>query len=75
MIELISCSPDSKLSNKDQKNNSNIKGVLDNVKKDVSKNLYGNQKEQKDFTKNFEDQKHENPILYIVMIFNHHKYI
>lgn len=63
MIGLISCSPDSKLSKEEQKNNSNIKEVLDNVKKDVFKNLYGNQQEQKDFTENFEDQKHENSIV------------
>ncbi|WP_210753417.1 P12 family lipoprotein, partial [Borreliella valaisiana] len=63
-IGLISCNLDSKLSsNKKQKNNKDIKEVLGNVQGNAINNLYGNQEEQKDFTKNFRELKDERRIL------------
>ncbi|MCD2321221.1 P12 family lipoprotein [Borreliella burgdorferi] len=63
---LMSCNLDSKLSsNKEQKNNNNVKEVSDSVQKDGLNDLYNNQEKQKSFTKNFGERKYEdliNPI-------------
>ncbi|WP_257730680.1 P12 family lipoprotein, partial [Borreliella burgdorferi] len=57
---------DSKLSsNKEQKNNNNVKEVSDSVQEDGLNDLYNNQEKQKSFTKNFGERKYEdliNPI-------------
>ncbi len=63
---LMSCNLDSKLSsNKEQKNNNNVKEVSDSVQEDGLNDLYNNQEKQKSFTKNFGERKYEdliNPI-------------
>ncbi len=63
---LMSCNLDSKLSsNKEQKNNNNVKEVSNSVQEDGLNDLYGNQEKQKSFTKNFGEWKYEdliNPI-------------
>ncbi len=63
---LMSCNLDSKLSsNKEQKNNNNVKEVSDSVQEDGLNDLYNNQEKQKSFTKNFGEWKYEdliNPI-------------
>ncbi len=63
---LMSCNLDSKLSsNKEQKNNNNVKEVSDSVQEDSLNDLYNNQEKQKSFTKNFGERKYEdliNPI-------------
>ncbi len=63
---LMSCNLDSKLSsNKEQKNNNNVKEVSDSVQEDGLNDLYSNQEKQKSFTKNFGEWKYEdliNPI-------------
>ncbi|PRR33107.1 P12 family lipoprotein [Borreliella burgdorferi] len=63
---LMSCNLDSKLSsNKEQKNNNNVKEVSDSVQEDSLNDLYNNQEKQKSFTKNFGEWKYEdliNPI-------------
>ncbi|APS98239.1 hypothetical protein Bmayo_00005 [Borreliella mayonii] len=63
---LMSCNLDSKLSsNKEQKNNNNVKEVSDSVQEDGLNDLYNNQKKQKSLTKNFGELKYEdliNPI-------------
>ncbi|MCD2331189.1 P12 family lipoprotein, partial [Borreliella burgdorferi] len=57
---------DSKLSsNKEQKNNNNVKEVSNSVQEDSLNDLYNNQEKQKSFTKNFGEWKYEdliNPI-------------
>lgn len=62
----MSCNLDSKLSsNKEQKNNNNVKEVSDSVQEDGLNDLYNNQEKQKSFTKNFGERKYEdliNPI-------------
>ncbi len=61
-IGLISCNLDSKLPNKEQKNNNDIKETLgSSVQENALNNLYGNQEEKKDF-KNFEELKDESLI-------------
>ncbi|APS99298.1 hypothetical protein Bmayo_04565 (plasmid) [Borreliella mayonii] len=62
IVGLMSCNLDSKLlDNKEQKNNNGgAKRVLDSVQKDAFNNLYSNQKEQKDFTKNLGEQEYKN---------------
>ncbi len=63
---LMSCNLDSKLSsNKEQKNNNNVKEVSNSVQEDGLNDLYNNQEKQKSFTKNFGEWKYEdliNPI-------------
>ncbi|PRQ89572.1 P12 family lipoprotein [Borreliella burgdorferi] len=63
---LMSCNLDSKLSsNKEQKNNNNVKEVSNSVQEDGLNDLYNNQEKQKSFTKNFGERKYEdliNPI-------------
>ncbi|MCD2395959.1 P12 family lipoprotein [Borreliella burgdorferi] len=63
---LMSCNLDSKLSsNKEQKNNNNVKEVSDSVQEDGLNDLYNNQEKQKSFTKNFGERKYKdliNPI-------------
>ncbi len=63
---LMSCNLDSKLSsNKEQKNNNNVKEVSNSVQEDGLNDLYSNQEKQKSFTKNFGEWKYEdliNPI-------------
>ncbi|PRR26888.1 hypothetical protein CV642_05190 [Borreliella burgdorferi] len=63
---LMSCNLDSKLSsNKEQKNNNNVKEVSNSVQEDSLNDLYNNQEKQKSFTKNFGERKYEdliNPI-------------
>ncbi|MDK7383696.1 P12 family lipoprotein [Borreliella burgdorferi] len=63
---LMSCNLDSKLSsNKEQKNNNNVKEVSNSVQEDGLNDLYNNQEKQKNFTKNFGEWKYEdliNPI-------------
>ncbi len=63
---LMSCNLDSKLSsNKEQKNNNNVKEVSNSVQEDSLNDLYNNQEKQKSFTKNFGEWKYEdliNPI-------------
>ncbi|PRR49399.1 hypothetical protein CV671_04885 [Borreliella burgdorferi] len=63
---LMSCNLDSKLSsNKEQKNNNNVKEVSNSVQEDGLNDLYNNQEKQKNFTKNFGERKYEdliNPI-------------
>ncbi len=47
---MISCNLDSKLPNKEQKNNNDIKETLgSSVQENALNNLYGNQEEKKDF--------------------------
>lgn len=62
----MSCNLDSKLSsNKEQKNNNNVKEVSNSVQEDGLNDLYSNQEKQKSFTKNFGEWKYEdliNPI-------------
>lgn len=62
----MSCNLDSKLSsNKEQKNNNNVKEVSNSVQEDGLNDLYNNQEKQKSFTKNFGEWKYEdliNPI-------------
>ncbi|MCD2322018.1 P12 family lipoprotein [Borreliella burgdorferi] len=63
---LMSCNLDSKLSsNKEQKNNNNVKEVSNSIQEDGLNDLYNNQEKQKSFTKNFGEWKYEdliNPI-------------
>ncbi|PRR62966.1 P12 family lipoprotein, partial [Borreliella burgdorferi] len=52
-------------SNKEQKNNNNVKEVSNSVQEDGLNDLYSNQEKQKSFTKNFGEWKYEdliNPI-------------
>ncbi|PRR60779.1 P12 family lipoprotein, partial [Borreliella burgdorferi] len=52
-------------SNKEQKNNNNVKEVSNSVQEDGLNDLYNNQEKQKSFTKNFGEWKYEdliNPI-------------
>ncbi len=60
---LMSCNLDSKLSsNKEQKNNNNVKEVSDSVQEDGLNDLYNNQEKQKSFTKNFGEWKYKDSI-------------
>ncbi|WP_233190010.1 P12 family lipoprotein [Borreliella burgdorferi] len=59
----MSCNLDSKLSsNKEQKNNNNVKEVSDSVQEDGLNDLYNNQEKQKSFTKNFGEWKYKDSI-------------
>ncbi|PRR50855.1 hypothetical protein CV652_05100, partial [Borreliella burgdorferi] len=49
-------------SNKEQKNNNNVKEVSDSVQEDGLNDLYNNQEKQKSFTKNFGEWKYKDSI-------------
>ncbi|WP_418905161.1 P12 family lipoprotein (plasmid) [Borreliella finlandensis] len=63
VAELLSCNLNSKLSgNKKQKNNNDVKEVLNSAQEDTLNDLYSNQEEKEGFDKNFKERKNEDLI-------------